>query len=190
MPSPPLSKMDPHAASYAPPFGVFRYAPPAPASSPEMARILELLERQERRLKALEDSDKASQPSSGASSGSGRFGTDRAFGDLFNLDRTLENLKKMVGSRDSQHGLVWELIRQRMNADPSNTCIIGNLHNTPDGTRTYFSFRVRYNDEQFAAVHAYGSLRGKCFWVKSLDIFHYSEKYENAAVFTVKEQTE
>jgi hypothetical protein len=145
-----------------------------------MARILQLLERQEQRLAALEKAD-------GAESERSSRGTVKAFGDLFSLDRTLENVKKMKANSQSKHGLVWDMVRQKMCEDPANILSIGSLHNTTDGKRTYFSVRLRVNDDgNHANLHFYGSLRGKMFLVNAVDIFYFSEQYVDAAVFYIK----
>lgn len=100
------------------------------------------------------------------------------------LEYTLSLIMSWKTMRTYEHPLLWLLIQNLYAEKPENFTILGGIHTTTDGSRTYFSVRGSVATPQQRplefTMHIYGALRFSSFRVKSVDVMMFGKVYRDA----------
>lgn len=106
------------------------------------------------------------------------------------LTRALHNvMTHWLPNRNWEHAALVEFAQMLYAEDPSNFRILGGVHTTPDGSRSYFSVsHMKYGrcGANFT-LHLYGSLRGTMFRVNQIDMKTNTQLYEKIAYNTLSD---
>lgn len=99
------------------------------------------------------------------------------------LRRTLSNVMAMRPSRGGK-SFIFEMLKKSWAHNSDAFTVLGGVHNSPEGDRTYFSVSVELDDMPRFTLHVYGAVRGTLFRAKSLDVKYFGEQYENVWIGT------
>jgi len=91
------------------------------------------------------------------------------------LNRTICNMFKFNIKTDDI--MLFDMIRNLYVRYPDSFKINGTIHNSPDGTKTYFAVKINVIESWSYNMHVYGALRFNKFTVSHYTMSHKGKEY-------------